>query len=531
MQTMLQEIQAGETSLGIELGSTRIKAILINSNNEPIAQGGYDWENTLLDGVWTYSLELVWKGISSCFANLNADVQAKYGVTLKKTKALGISAMMHGYLAFDKDDNLLTPFRTWRNTMTQAAAEELSELFDYPVPERWSISHLYQAILNKEEHVKDLSFLTTLSGYVHYKLTGQKVLGIGDASGMFPMDIATKAYSPKLSAQFKALIAPYQYGWELTEVLPKVLVAGETAGNLTSEGARLLDPSGSFEAGIPLCPPEGDAGTGMVATNSIAIRTGNVSAGTSVFAMIVLEKELSKSYNKFIDLVTTPDGSLVAMAHGNNCTGEYDAWMNLFKQVIEATGNTISKGKLYDNLLEKALEADKDCGGLLPYNYISGESMTEIYGGRPMFARLTRNSFTLPNFMRAQLFTALGVLRIGMDILFEEEHVVVEAINGHGGFFKTAKVGQTMMAAALHTPISVLKTAGEGGAWGIALLASYLVDNKGLSLSEFLNKKAFANAESSTIVPTNEDIDGFNTFLATYKQGLPALRAAVECLG
>ena len=527
---LIQEIQEGQTVLGIELGSTRIKAILINSENEVIAQGGHDWENSLRDGIWTYALDDVWKGISACFSELKHDVQTKYAVQLKRMQAMGISAMMHGYLAFDSEDNLLVPFRTWRNTMTSAAAEQLSELFDYPVPERWSISHLYQAMLNQEPHVKDLGFLTTLSGYVHYKLTGKKVLGIGDASGMFPIDTATQTYDSTMLAKFADKVAASQYNWDLGTILPSILNAGEEAGTLTPEGARLLDPSGELESGIPLCPPEGDAGTGMVATNSVAQRTGNVSAGTSVFAMIVLEKPLSKSYNKFIDLVTTPDGSLVAMAHGNNCTGEYDHWMRLFSEVLDTVGFSMKKGALYDKLLYKALEGDPDCGGLLSYNYLSGETMTNLNEGRPLFVRETKNSFTLANFMRSQLFTALGVLRIGMDILFEQEHVQIDSINGHGGFFKTAEVGQKMMASALHTPISTLKTAGEGGAWGIALLASYLVHKQGRSLSDYLAKEVFASAEKSTIAPTKEDIEGFNVFLKRYKDGLPLLHAAITAL-
>ena len=523
-------IREGNAVLGIELGSTRIKAVLIDSANEPIAQGGSDWENALIDGYWTYSLNDVWEGLATCVKNLKKDVQEKFEVPLTTVKAFGVSAMMHGYLAFDREGQLLTPFRTWRNTTTSQASELLSNLFNYPVPERWTISHLYQAILNNEEHVKDIAYVGTLAAYVHWKLTGKKVLGIGDVSGMFPIDTSTNNYYEKMIDQFDALIAEKGYGWKTRSILPKVLVSGEDAGSLTKEGALLLDPSGEFTSGIPMCPPEGDAGTGMVATNSIAKRTGNVSAGTSVFAMIVLEQELSKSYNKLIDLVTTPDGSLVAMSHANNCTGEYDRWMNLFAQVIKATGNTLKKSELYDILLSKALEGAKDCGGLLPFNYISGETMTGIYEGRPLFIRLTENDFSIENFMRAQLFTSLGALRVGMDILFENEKVEVDAINGHGGFFKTPVVGQTMMAAAMHTPISVLKTAGEGGAWGIALLASYLVQEDDSSLQEFLSKKVFGSSEATTIVPTKEDIDGFNAFFVNYKKGLAVEKAAVENL-
>ncbi|HPZ15156.1 MAG TPA: FGGY-family carbohydrate kinase, partial [Sphaerochaeta sp.] len=418
-------------------------------------------------------------------------------------------------------------FRTWRNTMTEAAAQELSDLFSYPVPERWSISHLYQAILNGEEHVPSLAFITTLSGYVHYRLTGERVLGIGDASGMFPIDTKTGGFDETMISSFDSLVTAHAFPWELKELLPTVLLAGDRAGSLTREGALLLDPTGALEAGIPLCPPEGDAGTGMVATNSIAKRTGNVSAGTSVFAMVVLEHELSRSYNKLIDLVTTPDGSLVAMSHGNNCTGEYDLWMRLFGEVIETMGFSAKKSELYDKILSTALEGDLDCGGLLAYNYLSGETMTEIYEGRPLFVRETENKFTLANFMRSQLFTALGVIRIGMDILFEDEGIKVDTITGHGGFFKTALVGQKMMAAALHTPISTLTTAGEGGAWGIALLASFLVHGKGRTLADFLNSEAFANAQISTISATQEEIAGFDAFMKRYKRGLSILKEAI----
>lgn len=525
-----QMIMDGNAVLGIELGSTRIKAVLINSKNEPIAQGGADWENALVDGYWTYSLDDVWKNLALCFANLKEDVKKKFGVTLTKTKALGISAMMHGYLPFDKDGKQLASFRTWRNTTTKQAAEELSELFDYPVPERWSISHLYQAILNKEKHVKDIAFMSSLAVYVHWNLTGEKVAGLCEASGMFPIDTHTKNYDAKMVAQFNALAKEHGLPLDLESLLPKALVPGAPSGTLTPEGALLLDPSGEFGPGVPLCPPEGDAATGMVATNSIAQRTGNVSAGTSVFAMIVLEHELSKTYNKYIDLMTTPDGSLIAMSHANNCTGDYDQWMALFAQVLEATGASIPKHQLYDTILGKALEGAKDCGGLLPYNYISGETMTGIYEGRPLFVRLTENAFTLENFMRAHLFTALGALRVGMDILFEDEKVEIDTINGHGGFFKTPVVGQTIMAAALHTPISVLKTAGEGGAWGIALLASYLVHKEDKTLQEFLSDSVFAASEAIVVTPTEEDIAGFNAFFANYKKGLPVLQAAVDNL-
>jgi sugar (pentulose or hexulose) kinase len=523
------EITNGQASLGIELGSTRIKALLIDSTYKPIAQGGFSWENSLVDGIWTYDLDDVWKGIAEAYASLKAEVLSVYGVKITKLKALGISAMMHGYLAFDAQGNQLEPFRTWRNTTAHEAAVKLSSLFDYPIPDRWSIAHLYERITASPASVVDLDFMTTLSGYVHWRLTGQRDIGIGDASGMFPIDIDRKDFNQSMIAKFEELISEHQYGWNLKNVLPSCKTAGEDAGVLTETGAQLLDADGELEPGIPMCPPEGDAGTGMIATDSIRKRTGNVSAGTSVFAMIVLEKELSKRYPE-LDLVTTPDGSLVAMAHANNCTGEYDAWISLFREVIEVTGGTIDTGKLYDDILKTALSGNADCGGLLPYNYISGESMTEVFEGRPLFVRASDSSFTLANFMRAQLFTALGALRVGMDILFDKEHVSVDAINGHGGFFKTPEVGQRIMAAALHTPISVLTTAGEGGAWGIALLAAYRMQESKESLADFLTEHVFSSDSAKTIAATQEEIEGFNTFFANYKKGLVLVKKAVEVI-
>ncbi len=525
-----QEIEDGKAVLGIEFGSTRIKAVLINSKNEPIAQGGFDWENTLLDGIWTYSIEEIMTGLSTCYARMKADVKEKYSVTLKKLKAIGVSAMMHGYLAFDKDDNLLVPFRTWRNTITGQASSELSKLFNYPVPERWSISHLYQAILNNEEHVSKVNFFTTLAGFIHWSLTGKKVLGVGDASGMFPIDISNGTYNKKFIEQFNNLIKDKKFSWSLENILPEILFAGKNAGTLTEKGSSLLDKEGDLQSGIPMCAPEGDAGTGMVATNSVAKRTGNISAGTSVFAMVVLEKDLANSYSGKIDLVTTPDGALVAMAHANNCTGEYDNWIRLFGQAIEATGNSVSKPKLYDSLLTLALQGDKDCGGLIPFNYISGESITEMNEGRPLFVRTQKNNFTLANFMRAQLFTALGALRSGMDILFDKENVKIDSLTGHGGFFKTAEVGLKIMAAAMHTPISALETAGEGGPWGMAVLASYLVNGNGKTLGDYLNTEVFAECKRTTMQPEQADIEGFNKFFANYKKGLAVERAAIESI-
>ncbi len=527
VEEIAEEIRTGKTILGIEFGSTRIKAVLISTRNEPVAQGAFDWENSLTDGIWTYSLGEIHRGLSSAYAAMKKDVQSKYGVKLTKLRAMGVSAMMHGYLAFDGNTNLLVPFRTWRNTITGEASAKLSSLFNYPIPERWSISHLYQAILKNEKHVSDVAFITTLAGYVHWQLTGRKVLGTGDASGMFPIDTATGTFNKKMLAQFSELIAGRHYGWKIDDLLPEVLTAGKNAGTLTKEGAALLDADKDLESGVPLCPPEGDAGTGMTATNSVAKRTGNVSAGTSVFAMVVLEKDLSKAYSGQIDLVTTPDGSLTAMAHANNCTGEYDKWIKLFGEAASALGAQFDKGRLYDTLLELALKGDKDCGGLIPYNYISGESMTGLSSGRPLFVRTQNCSFNLANFMRAQLFTALGALRTGMDILFDRESVRLDTLICQGGFFKTTDVGLRIMAAAMHTPCAALSTAGEGGPWGMALLASYMVNGKGRKLEQYLNEDVFASSKSTTVQPDAEDVEGFNKFFARYTKGLAVEKAAV----
>ena len=527
------EISAGNAVLGIEFGSTRIKAVLINSENEPVAGGAFDWENSLVDGIWTYSLEEIHNGISTAFAEMKKDVKEKYGVSLTKLKAFGVSAMMHGYLAFDKEGNLLVPFRTWRNTITGEASAKLSELFNYPIPERWSIAHLYQAILKGEAHVPNVAFFTTLAGYVHGMLTGEKVLGVGDASGMFPIDADTGDWDKALIAKFNALVADKKFPWKLEDILPKVLPAGASAGKLTSQGAAWLDRDGSLEAGALFAPPEGDAGTGMAATNSVAPRTGNVSAGTSVFAMVVLEKALGKAYNGLIDIVATPDGKPTAMAHANNCTGEYDKWVKMMGEAATLLGANFSKNDLYNALLGAAMKGDKDCGGLIPYNYISGESMTGFASGRPLFVRTQKANFTLANFMRAQLFTALGALRTGMDILFDQEKVKIDRLTGHGGFFKAEGVGLPVMAAAMHTPVSALSTAGEGGPWGMALLASYSADVAGGSkenLPDWLNAHAFKNAKVETVQPDPADVEGFNAFFANYKKGLAVERAAVENL-
>jgi sugar (pentulose or hexulose) kinase len=525
-----QAIDSGKTVLGIEFGSTRIKAVLIGEDHTPIASGSYDWENQYENGFWTYRLEDVWTGLQESYRKLSKEVFENYNTPLQTVGAVGFSAMMHGYMAFDKDGNLLVPFRTWRTTTTAEAATALTELFQFNVPHRWSIAHLYQAILNKEPHTKDVSYQTTLAGYVHWKLTGQKVLGVGDASGMFPIDSKTNDYDASKIELFNKRLEPENITWKVPDILPKVLAAGDAAGTLTEEGAQLLDPAGRLQRGTPVCPPEGDAGTGMVATNSVAERTGNVSAGTSVFAMIVLEKELSKLHPE-IDMVTTPSGKPVAMAHSNNCTSDLNAWIALFREFVDALGVEISQSKLFEVLYRKALTGDADGGGLLAYNYYSGEPITHFEEGRPLFARTPESRFSLSNFMRAHLFSALGTLKIGMDILFEEEKVKIDKVLGHGGFFKTEEVGQKMMAAAMNVPVSVMETAGEGGAWGIALLASYMLRKEANEpLEAYLSKKVFAGAKSTTIAPDQRDVDGFRTFMERYKEGIAIERAAVHAL-
>lgn len=521
-------IETGKAILGIELGSTRIKAVLIDQENKPIAQGNHTWENQLVDGLWTYSIEAIWSGLQDCYADLRSNVKNLYGIEIENLAAIGVSAMMHGYMPFNAKEEILVPFRTWRNTNTGRAAAALSDLFVYNIPLRWSISHLYQAILDNEAHVKDIDFLTTLAGYVHWQLTGEKVLGIGDASGMLPIDPPTHNYSAEMVAKFDKLIAPNQYSWTLQDILPKVLSAGESAGVLTPEGSKRLDASGHLKAGIPVCPPEGDAGTGMVATNAVKQRTGNVSAGTSSFSMIVLEKELSKPY-EMIDMVTTPDGSLVAMVHCNNCTSDLNAWVNLFKEYQELLGIPVDMNEIYSKLYNIALTGDTDCGGLLSYNYISGEPVTGLAEGRPLFVRSANDKFNLANFMRSHLYASVGVLKIGNDILFNEEKIKVDRITGHGGLFKTKGVGQRILAAAINSPISVMETAGEGGAWGIALLGSYLVNNeKKQSLADFLDEKVFVGDAGIEVSPTAEDVAGFNTYIENYKAGLPIEEAAVK---
>jgi sugar (pentulose or hexulose) kinase len=520
-------IESGRTVLGIELGSTRIKAVLIGEDHTQIATGSHEWENRHENGVWTYSLEDVWSGLQDSYRKLADEVLAKYGAPLKTIGAIGFSAMMHGYMAFDRDGNLLAPFRTWRNTITGQAAEKLTGLFQFNIPQRWSIAHLYQAILNREAHVKNIAFQTTLAGYVHWKLTGQKVLGVGEASGMFPIDSAINAFDRRMIGQFDELLKAEGIPWKLDEILPRVLVAGDAAGSLTEAGAKLLDPSGQLKAGIPLCPPEGDAGTGMVATNSVAVRTGNVSAGTSVFAMIVLEKPLSKLYPE-IDMVTTPTGKPVAMVHSNNCTSDLNTWVGLFHEFTGVLGAEIDPSRLFEILFNQALKGDADCGGLLAYNYFSGEHITHLEEGRPLFVRTPESKFNLANFMRAHLFSALGALKIGLEI-FDSEKVKIDRVLGHGGFFKTKDVGQKVMAAAMNVPVSVMETAGEGGAWGIALLAAFMLrKDPGETLEAYLTRNVFAGQKGSTIAPDPKDVAGFAAFMERYKKGLVIERAAVE---
>ncbi|MBP5500226.1 MAG: FGGY-family carbohydrate kinase [Bacteroidales bacterium] len=539
--TARQTIESGKAVLGIEFGSTRIKAVLIDQENKPIAQGSHEWENQLVDGLWTYSTEAIWYGVEDCYADLRRNVKREYDCEIEQLASIGISAMMHGYMAFgpngkatrwapvSESEKILAPFRTWRNTNTGKAAAELSKLFNYNIPLRWSISHLYQAILNGEEHVKDITYLTTLAGYIHWRLTDKKVLGIGDASGMIPVDPNTKTYNAEMVRKFNELIAPYGFPWKLEDILPECLVAGQDAGVLTEHGAQRLDVSGHLKGGCPLCPPEGDAGTGMTATNSVKVRTGNVSAGTSSFSMIVLEKDVTKP-NEMIDIVTTPDGNLVAMVHCNNCTSDINAWVKLFKEYQELLGVKVDMNDVYAKLYNHALTGDPDCGGVISYNFISGEPVAGLTdGGRPLVMRSPNDRFNLANFMRANLYATIAVLKLGNDVLFKEENVKVDRITGHGGLFKTPGVGQKVLAAALNSPISVMETAGEGGTWGIALLAAFLVNNPDkLNLAAYLEKVVFAGNTGIEIAPDPADVEGFNRYIETYKACIPVDQAAVD---
>ena len=522
-------IENGKAVLGIELGSTRIKAVLIGENGEILGTGGYNWENCLINGIWTYDLAEVWTGLQSCYQDLLTNVRASYGIPIVKLKSMGISAMMHGYLPFDKEGRQLAGFRTWRNNITEKASDILTEELEYNIPQRWSIAHLYQSILNEEPHIKKIAYMTTLSGYVHWMLTGRKVLGIGDASGMFPIDTNKKCFHEKMIQKFDTLISDKHFEWRLKDILPQILTAGEDAGRLTEKGALLLDTSGTLQPEVKMCPPEGDAGTGMVATNTVEKRTGNVSAGTSAFAMVVLEKELSKVYRQ-LDMVTTPDGALVAMAHSNNCTTEINSWISVFEECLTAFGVELPPERIYQTLFEESLKGEKDCGGLLPYCFHSGEHGVGLNEGCPMFVHPANARFTLSNFIRSQLYTCFGAMKLGMDILMKDEGVVVDKILGHGGIFKTKGVAQNYLAAAVGTPVVVMENAGEGGAWGIALLAEYL-DHRQESLAKFLQTHIFQNTKSVRVVPDDEDISGYEEFMKRYKAGIPVEKNAVEKLG
>ncbi len=525
-----EAIRKGETWLGIEFGSTRIKAVLIGPDHQPIASGGHTWHDRLENGVWTYSLEAVHEGLRDCYRELKEDVRKQYGETLRTLGGMGLSAMMHGYLAFDAGMELLVPFRTWRNTITGPAAAQLTEAMQFNIPQRWSIAHLHQAVLNGEEHLSRLAFFTTLAGYAHWLLTGEKVLGVGDASGMFPIDSTTGDYDAGKLAVYEQLVADRGYPWTLSGILPKVLPAGAAAGSLTPEGARFLDPEGDLQPGIPFCPPEGDAGTGMTATNSVAERTGNVSAGTSIFAMIVLEKALSRLYPE-IDMVTTPTGKPVAMVHCNTCTSDLNAWVGLLKETLGLFGAEVPTDELYTKLFQAALEGAPDCGSLTAFNYYSGEPVTGTDDGVPLFARRPDMPMTLPDFMRTQINAALATLAIGMETLTEKEQVGIDSVLGHGGLFKTPVVGQKLLAAAIKTPVTVMETAGEGGAWGIALLAAYAARKEpGEALEDYLNRHVFAGAKASTIAPDEADVKGFAAFIARCKAALPAEIAATKAL-
>lgn len=532
-QKIAEKIRGGRTALGIEFGSTQIKAVLIDDTYRTIASGDYQWASHLEDGLWSYSKEEIWKGLQSAYASMADDVYNAYGERLTFIGHIGFSAMMHGYLAFDKAGELLVPFRTWQNTNTSEAHEKLSELFQYNIPERWSVAHLYQAVLNKEEHVGKVDYITTLAGYVHWKLTGKKVLGVGDASGMFPIDPTTKTYEAEFLKQFDALDEIAEQPWKIEDLLPTPLVAGTSAGELTAEGAKLLDPSGALQPGIVLAPPEGDAGTGMVATNSVRVRTGNVSAGTSIFAMVVLEHKL-KALHPEVDLVTTPAGDLAGMSHANNFTSDLNAWVGLFGQFAAASGYPLDPGSLYGTLFRAAIadDVDSNCGGLINYPFRSGEFLAGLSEGRPLFVRGPEANMSLGNFMRAQLFSAFSPVKIGMDIMTKDEGVAVDSLVGHGGIFTTPKVAQKILAAAFNTPIKVMSTAAEGGAWGMAVLADYLwhTNEDKSNLADYLDGRVFAGASSTTESPDSDDVAGFEEFFERFRKGLPIEQAAINAV-
>ncbi len=521
-ETEMKRMDLNRTAIGIELGSTRIKAVLIDDKHLPVASGSYEWENQLVDGIWTYSMDMVTEGVQTCFKRLKQDTFDKTGVKLTKTGAIGISAMMHGYLVFDEDWKLLVPFRTWRNTITGEASEKLSKALDFNIPQRWSVAHLYQAKLNNEAHVKDVAHLTTLAGYLHYLLTGKNAVGIGEASGMFPIDSAKVCFDEERVSIFDELS-----GFDIVRLLPEILLAGQNAGTLTPEGARFLDPTGEFEAGVPLAPCEGDAGTGMVATNSVRVRTGNVSAGTSAFAMIVTDKKMAAHEN--IDMVTTPAGLPVAMVHCNNCTSDINAWVKLLDEFASALGVKADIGDIYTLLFNKALEGEKDAGGIVDFNCLSGEHMLGLTEGRPLITRTADAKLSLSNFMRAQLMSALAVIKIGLDMLKEKENIEIDSLTAHGGYFKTPGVGQRLLSAAAGSPVSVLETAGEGGPYGMALLAAYMLwKGEGERLEDYLDGKVFAGAKKVTLSADREDVEGFEAYIASYKRAVPVEAAAAE---
>lgn len=523
-------IENGKAILGIEFGSTRIKAVLIDEKHVPIATGEHDWENRLEDGIWTYTLDDIWDGVQDCYKKMTEDVQKKYGIPVKKLAALGISAMMHGYMPFDIGGKLLVPFRTWRNTITGEAANELTKLFNFNIPQRWSIAHLYQAILNKEEHVSDIAYLTTLEGYIHWQLSGEKVIGIGEASGMFPIDSKARNYNADMLDKFDALDEVKQYPWNIRDIIPTIKVAGEVAGYLTEEGAKKLDITGNLEAGCPMAPPEGDAGTGMTATNSVAVRTGNVSAGTSVFAMVVLEDDL-KAVHEEIDLVTTPVGDAVAMVHCNNCTSDLNKWVSLFKEFSDMIGLNLDMNDVYGRLYTNAMQGDKDCDGIVAFNTLSGEPVIGTNEGRPMIFHRPDSKVNLANFIRTNLYASLATLKVGCDILFKEENVKVDTIYGHGGLFKTKGVGQNILAAAMNAPVALMSTAGEGGPWGMAVLAAYMLNKQpGEELEQYLNNKVFIGQESVIAKPDPEDVNGYDKFIENYKAAVSVQQAAINAL-
>lgn len=514
-----------KTYLGIELGSTRIKAVLIDEEFKPVASGGYEWENRFENGYWTYSLDDIHNGIKGCFSALADDVKNKYCQTLTRVGAIGISAMMHGYMAFDKNDRLLVPFRTWRNTTTAQAANELTELLGFNIPQRWSAAHLYQAVLNSENHVPKIEYITTLAGYIQYLLTGSRAVGIGEASGIFP--VKNSGYNEEYLNLMQEKLNEHGFDKKLVDIFPEIKKAGERGAFLTEKGAKFLDPSGTFESGIPVCPPEGDAGTGMVAANAVKSGTGNVSAGTSVFAMLVTKKNPSAYYPE-IDMVTTPDGKPVAMVHCNNCCCELDFWVKLFGEFAELSGNPIDKSRLYELLYANAMKSAPDCRGLTAYNFLSGEPVAGVESGRPMYFRTPDSVPSLGAFFRAELYSAFAALKLGMDILFEKENMKAEKFTGHGGIFKVKGAAQQVLADALNTPVSVMSTAGEGGAWGMALLASYMINGGSKSLDCWLDSEVFSHTEESMAVPDEKGKNGFDEYMKRYVSGLSAEKSFAD---